>query len=192
MPSLSAIAGPTNDQRPTTDEVAASPAARRSPVLRAAGAEGHGAHDHAVLELLRAARRPAGDERHHLAPGGADVAGVRRLLLGRHALLLHDDLLADGVEVLLAVAVERDVVARLDGDQILEHLAVAADVPGQHDVVPLAGVGGAAVLPDGVLRHLPDGYPLPADLLHLPADLDDFRIDVDAGDDDPRDGPGLR
>jgi hypothetical protein len=45
---------------------------------------------------------------------------------------------------------------------------------GEHDVAPFAGVGGAAVVPDGVFGDLPDGDLSPVLFCDFPADFDDF------------------
>src|SRR5262249_25474256 len=90
--------------------------------------------------------------------------------------------------ILLPLAVERDLVAWFDIKQIFEDLAVAADMASQHHIAALAGIGRPTVLPDRVLRDLPDGDLLPALLLDIPANLDYFRVDADAGDGHACDG----
>jgi hypothetical protein len=87
---------------------------------------------------------------------------------------VHDHLFAHDIEVLLTAGEQDDLVTFFDVDQIFEDFAVAANMTGEHDVAPFAGVGGAAVVPDGVFGDLPDGDLSPVLFCDFPADFDDF------------------
>ena len=124
---------------------------------RGIGSKWNGLDDHSLREFITTLGRPAAYQCHDFVICRCDQLGVAGVLLGRDAFFSDEQALLDGVEILLTIAVERDLVTRLDIKNIFENLAVAANMAGQHNVSALARIGRSAMLSDRVLCDLPDG-----------------------------------
>src|SRR5690606_34758867 len=150
--------------------------------------ERHRSHNDALFEAIRPFGRPTCHQRDDLMVSGCDKARICSLLLRRYAFFIEYVDFLDDVQVLLAFAIQCDLIADLDVVEIFEHLAVATHVPREHNVIALAWVARTAMLTNCVFGHLPNRHLLAIQLLHLPTHFDHFRIDVDAGDHHTGDG----
>ena len=70
--------------------------------------------DHTLREFFTTLGRPAAYECHDFAISRRDQLGVGSVLFGRYAFFGHQQVFLDGVQVLLSIAVECNLVARLD------------------------------------------------------------------------------
>src|SRR5688572_10966787 len=116
-------------------QLARIPAAyRRIVLVRLRAMKWNSLHNYTLCKTILACWGPAGNHGDHLAVSRLDILCILGLLLRRDTFLIDDDLLTDYVEVLLAVTIECDLIARLELDQILKDLPISADMAGQHNI----------------------------------------------------------
>lgn len=136
--------------------------------------KGSCADDEALGEAMWSLGGPTGDEGDNFLIAWSNVAGICDMLLNRDAFFGEEEVFLHGVEVLLTITIEGNLVAWFDGEEVFKDFAIAANMPSKDDVATFTRVVRATMLTDCVFGDLPDSDLLSLLYFHVPANFNYF------------------